>query len=70
MHNHERDPLNILNFPYRCEMQAKVGRKKTGAGLSTVNEARFEFRIESTGGAEVTGLNFKEEASPKDRPYE
>lgn len=30
----------------------------------------IQFRFESTGGAEPTGLYFKEEATPKDRPYD
>ena len=47
LHNHETAPYNILNFPYRCEMQAKVDRKELESGFSTVKEARLEFRIES-----------------------
>ena len=44
---HEADPLVPRHFPYRCELQAKVGRAEHGAGFSQVEEARFEFRVES-----------------------
>ncbi len=45
--SHEAAPLVPRHFPYRCELQAKVGRAEEGAGFSQVQEARFEFRVES-----------------------
>ncbi len=40
-------------WPYRLEFQAKTGRQELGRGYSTVQEARFEFRKESTPFSEI-----------------
>jgi|APSaa5957512535_1039671.scaffolds.fasta_scaffold16491_2 hypothetical protein len=44
---HEIKPKNSIYYPYRGEIQGKVGREELGNGYSRVNEARLEFRLES-----------------------
>jgi hypothetical protein len=47
-HNdHLRKPHLPRFWPYRLEFQAKTGRKKLTPGLSTISEARLEFRQQS-----------------------
>jgi spore coat protein CotH len=47
-HNsHMRAPTTPRFWPYRVEFQAKSGRVSTAPGLSTIEEARLEFRQQS-----------------------
>lgn len=48
LRDHEAAGSVRRNFPYRFEVQAKTDRRELGDGFSTVNEARFEFRVASS----------------------
>ncbi len=45
---HVKKPFWTEHWPYRLEYQAKFNRNEIGDGFSTVEEARFEFRKESS----------------------
>jgi len=42
-----KDPTDPDAQPYRIEFQNKLNRQELGDGFSTVEESRFEFRVES-----------------------
>ena len=48
LHRHETQPMNPAYFPYRGEIQSKIGRVREGHGFVHSSEARLEFRDASS----------------------
>ena len=59
---HVKRPTWSRSWPYRLEFQAKTDRKEVGDGYSTVAEARFEVRRQSS--------PFSEEMLPPPPPWD